>query len=61
MQSGRERKTKPAREKGGLRQRRRGDDQAEESASGSAGWSSALDPELYGAKEREGKKKSCVT
>jgi hypothetical protein len=52
MQSGRERKTKPAREKGGLRQRRRGDDQAEESASGSAGWSSALDPELYGAKER---------
>ena len=53
MQRGREHKTKPAREKGVIRQRRRGDDQDEESASGgSAGWSSALDPELYGGKER---------
>ena len=53
MNSARERKTKPLPKKAlhasaGLRQRRQGDDDS----MADGGWSSALDPELYGGKER---------
>jgi hypothetical protein len=46
MYSGRERKTKPTKEKTGLRQRKKGGAGEDDAA----GWSSALDPEgMYGA------------
>lgn len=46
MYSGRERKTKPTKEKTGLRQRKKGGADEDDAA----GWSSALDPEgMYGA------------